>query len=102
MREYARSSPTPKDAKSVEAMIQYLEALNKLFEKSLLGRKVNVYKTEGTTLSRMSEGFNFFAEWAQKSTKGVSTEDGKQQAIASKESTKDRNFLAWQVNKCVY
>ncbi len=73
-------------------MIQYFEALNKLFEKSLLGRKVNVYDTEGTTLSRMSEAFNFFAECAQKSTKSVSTEDWKQQAVASKQRKRQELF----------
>ncbi len=44
----------------------------------------------------------FFLLNGHKKVRRVSPEDGKQQAIASKESTKDRNVLAWQVNECVY
>ncbi len=37
LREYARSDPKPKDAPSVEMIIEYL---NNLFERSILGTKV--------------------------------------------------------------
>ncbi len=57
LREYARSDPKPKDAPSVETMIEYLEALNKLFERSILGTKVRVFAKDGTTICRMTEGF---------------------------------------------
>ncbi len=76
LREYARSDPKPKDAPSVETMI------DKLFERSILGTKVRVFANDGTTICRMTKGFEFFARWA-------------------KESEKDedkRAFLAWQVN----
>ena len=41
--EYARSQPPPADASSIELTIDYLSALNKLFERSLLGNKVRVF-----------------------------------------------------------
>ena len=69
-------------------MIEYLEALNKLFEKSILGSKVRVFKSDGTTMSRMSEGFNFFAKWAKKSAS-----DDQEPTTQEKKC-----FLAWQVN----
>ncbi len=76
--EYARTHPKPKYAPSVEVIIEYLQALNKLFERSILGRKVRVFASGGTTMCRMAEGFNFFAKWA-------------------KESEDKKSFLAWQV-----
>lgn len=82
LREYARSGTKPQDAPEVELVIQYLEALNNLFERSILGKKVRVYDSKGTTIQRMDEGFQFFAKWAKES-----------------EGDEDRkSFLSWQVN----
>ena len=84
LREYARSDPKPEDAPTVELVIAYLEALNKLFERSLLGRKVRVFNAKGTTIQRMEEGFEFFANWAKEK---IDTDD------------EDKNsFLSWQVS----
>lgn len=47
---------------------------------------MRVFEKDGTTICRMTEGFEFFTQWA-------------------KESEKDedkRTFLAWQVNGCNY
>ena len=63
LQEYASSKPRPHDADSVEMVVKYLQALNKFFEKGLLGTKVRVFNPEGWTLQRMEDGFNFFKEW---------------------------------------
>ena len=81
MKEYARGKGKPSDSASVECLISYLEALNKLFEKSIIGQHVRVFHANGSTIQRMSEGFKFFAEWAEKSHK----------------SGDKKTFLAWQV-----
>ena len=81
LKEYVRGNDKPSDHDSVELVISYLEALNKLFEKSILGQNVRVYTVDGTTIQRMSEGFKFFADWAKESQK----------------SADKREFLAWQV-----
>lgn len=38
LKEYARSDPKPQDAQAVELVVSYLEALNKIFERSILGK----------------------------------------------------------------
>ena len=65
LKEYARSDPKPQDAQAVELVISYLDALNRIFERSLLGKKVQVFDANGTTLQRMEEGFKFFSKWAK-------------------------------------
>ena len=62
LKEYAHSDPKPQDVQAVELVISYLEALNKIFERSLLGKKVQVFDVNGTTLQRMEEGFLFFSK----------------------------------------
>ena len=71
--------PTPEDAESVKLVIAYLQALNNIFEKSILGKRVRVFSAEGTTIKRIDEGFQFFDTWAKE------IEDDK------------RSFLSWQV-----
>lgn len=44
LREYARSSWSIPDSCEVEVVIDYFEALNKLFEKSFLGQCVRVFR----------------------------------------------------------
>ena len=63
-------------------VISYLEALNGLFEKSILGQRVRVFNSSGSTIQRMEISFNFFAEWAKE--KPLDEVDSKQ-------------FLSWQV-----
>ena len=59
LKEYACCEDIPTDAASVELTISYLSALNNLFERSIIGKKVRVFTVNGTTMQRMSEGFNF-------------------------------------------
>ena len=65
LKEFARSDPRPDSAASVERVVLYLEALNKLFERGLLGNKVRVFTSDGSTIQRMSEGFRFFTQWKE-------------------------------------
>lgn len=81
LKEYARINKDIPDGPEVELVIDYLEALNKLFEKSLLGQHTRVFTAEGSTIQRMADGFQFFVNWAKESFEG----DDK------------KTFLAWQV-----
>ena len=65
LNEFARSDPRPDSAASVERVVLHLEALNKLFERGLLGNKVRVFTSDGSTIQRMSEGFRFFTQWKE-------------------------------------
>ena len=56
LKEYARSDPLPDDAPSVEMVISYLEALNGLFEKSILGQRVRIFDSSGSTIQSFSRG----------------------------------------------
>ena len=53
------------DAPAVTLTITYLEALNKIFERSLLGVKVSFFEPNGSTLQRINEGYQFFVRWAK-------------------------------------
>ncbi len=85
LREYARSIPTPENAPNVELVIAYLSALNNFFERSLLGNKVRVFDSHGSTIQRMEGGFKFFVDWAD------------EQRFFEDDTKK---FLAWQVCTC--
>lgn len=74
--------PIPEDAESVKLVIAYLQALNNIFEKSILGKRVRVFSAEGTTMKRIDEGFQFFDTWAKE--------------IEDNDEDK-RSFLSWQV-----
>ena len=63
--EYANSIPVPDNVASVETVVEYLQALNNLFELSLLGNHVRIFKLEGSTFQRMEKGFNFFKKWCE-------------------------------------
>jgi hypothetical protein len=65
LKEYGVNVPV--DAASVELTIPYLSALNNLFERSILGKRVRVFDVNGTTIQRMREGFDFFDKWAKDS-----------------------------------
>ena len=53
------------DSASVRTVVKYLKALNSLFELSLLGKYVRIFKTNGNTLQRMEDGFKFFKTWCE-------------------------------------
>ena len=55
----------PNDVACVETVVEYLQALNNFFELALLGKKVRIFKSEGSTLERMEKGFNFFKNWCE-------------------------------------
>ncbi len=82
LKEYARAIEKPSDSDAVELAISYLEALNKIFEKSIIGKHVRVFSPKGFTIQRMEDGFQFFVDWANQNRKN-----------------KDKkSFLAWQVD----
>lgn len=81
LKEYARGKNIIPDGPEVEMLINYLEALNKLFEKSILGKHTRIFDIEGHTIRRMAEGFQFFDDWANEC------------------SDDKKTFLAWQVNR---
>ena len=60
LREYVHNNPKASDAPAVTHTIAYLEALNNIFERSMLGVKVRVFKANGSTLQRIDEGYQFF------------------------------------------
>ena len=43
----------------IQMVIKYLKALNSLFELSLLGKQVRVFKSDGTTMQQIDAGFKF-------------------------------------------
>ena len=89
LREYVHNNPKASDAPAVTHTIAYLEALNKIFEKSMLGVKVQVFEPNGSTLQRIDEGYQFFVRWAEE--------------IKSREEDEEKPpFLAWQVRVQYY
>ena len=87
----------------METVIEYLQALNNVFELALLGNHVRIFKLEGTTLQRMEKGFNFFKKWCEDAISQVrflyfvihlsiwST------VGAFKDGVNDKWFISWQV-----
>lgn len=55
------------------ATAKYLNALNSLFERTLLGSKTRFFHAEGTGIQRLDEGFQYFRDWAEEL---VSSGDG--------------------------
>ena len=49
----------------METVVEYLQALNNLFELALLENHIHIFKLERCTLQRMEKGFNFFKEWCE-------------------------------------
>ena len=85
LREYVHNNSQASDAPAVTHTIAYLEALNKIFEKSLLGVKVRVFYANGPTMQRIDKGYLFFVGWAKEIESGEDDED-------------KSSFLAWQVH----
>jgi len=56
LEEYVKSDDVGDDSASVKIIIEHLKALNSLFEFSLLGKYIRVFKTNGSTLQRVEDG----------------------------------------------
>jgi len=104
--EYANGDPSPEDAESVKAVIEYLKALNSFFELSILGSKVRIFKSDGSTLQRMEKGFAYFKQWCEDAiSHGMGTTNNITHSNlysyvnigAFEESVDDKNFISWQV-----
>ena len=65
MREYADTKPDSDEAAEVLATVKYLSALNKIFERTLLGTKTRIFMADGTAIQRLDEGFSYFKEWSE-------------------------------------
>ena len=61
LKEHAHCHPG--DDAAVKMVIKYLQALNNMFERGILGNKVRVFDVNGSTIQRMENGFNFFSQW---------------------------------------
>ena len=88
--EYANTDPPPQDQQQVLATEQYLAALNKIFEKTLLGTKTKIFNPQGLAIQRLNEGFSYFEEWAEKLDSDGCFED----------VVDCKSFISWQV--CMY
>ena len=82
--EYAGGEPCPSDAAGVEATAKFLKAVNSMFERSLLGKHVRVFNSEGSTIQRMKEGFQYFVVWSLEHL-----QEGK---------CDTKHFISWQVH----
>lgn len=85
--EYANTDPPPQDNQQVLATVQYLSALNKIFEKTLLGRKTKIFDPHGSGIQRLNEGFSYFEEWAEELDENGCFDDG----------VECKSFISWQV-----
>ena len=87
LQEYATVDPPPMDSKETLATVDYLAALNNIFERTLLGNKTRIFRHHGTGMQRLEKGFSYFREWAEELVEGGAFDSG----VDSKQ------FLAWQV-----
>lgn len=69
------------------ATAKYLNALNSLFERTLLGSKTRFFHAEGTGIQRLDEGFQYFRDWAEELVSSGEFGDG----------VESKKFIAWQV-----
>ena len=80
-------SPPPPDSSNVLATERYLRALNSIFERTLLGNHTRFFRTNGTGMQHLEEGFSYFEEWARE----VADNKGFDNGINCKQ------FISWQV-----
>ena len=59
-------SPVPIDSASVQHVVMYLKACNKMFEPGILEKKGFIKSTRNPVLSSIKDGFKYFSEWADK------------------------------------
>ena len=74
--EHANADPRPQDHQQVLGTEKYLSALNSIFEKTLLGRKIKIFNAHGSGIKRLDEGFSYFEEWAEELDRDGCFEDG--------------------------
>jgi len=86
--EHTTTLPVGPERAEVLAVAGYLSALNSIFERTLLGKKVRVFTAEGTSMQRLEEGFQFFTEWAEELVSSGAFDSGVESEL----------FLAWQVS----
>ena len=73
--------------------MEYLTALNTIFELTLLGNKTRIFKPDGFAIQRLDKGFAYFKKWAD----GLLTKGEFSSGVDSP------HFIAWQVcehNRC--
>ena len=88
LREYAGSShASPVDQLMVQATVEYLSALNNIFERTILGQKTRIFQPDGSGIKRLDQGFSYFEEWAEELVKAGSFECG----------VECKDFISWQV-----
>ena len=68
----------------MEATAHFLQAVNFLFESSLLGDHVRVFNSDGSTIERMKKGYDYFVSWASE--------------YAEVSGCDTKNFISWQVH----
>lgn len=66
LEEYAMQTPAPVDSASVQHVVMYLKACNKMFERGILEKKGFIKSTQSPVLSSIKDGFRYFSEWADK------------------------------------
>ena len=59
-------TPAPEDSASVQHVVMYLKACNKVFERGILEKKGFIKSTQSPLLTSIKSGFSFFSEWADK------------------------------------
>ena len=87
----------PCDSDSVTQWLQYLQALNKLFENGFLTHDV-IHSMESHVIQNMNEGYKFFVDWFN-----MLSDDGRP---FHPTNSLERRFLAWQtwdlLRICIY
>ena len=66
LEEYTMQTPAPEDNASVQHVVMYLKACNKVFERGILEKKGFIKSTQSPLLTSIKSGFSFFSEWADK------------------------------------
>ena len=90
LREHAETNPDSDEAAEVLATVKYLSALNKIFERALLGTRTRIFMSDGTAIQRLDEGFSYFKEWSDDlTTSGFGN------------GVDSPHFISWQVTMCI-
>ena len=53
-------TPTPEDSASVQHVVMYLKACNKIFERGILEKKGFIKSSQSPLLTSIKAGFSFF------------------------------------------
>lgn len=76
------------DRGEVLALVKGLNALNNIFERTLLGHSTRIFYAEGTAIQHLNEGYEYFTEWAEELLEAGEFESG----------VDSRQFISWQVH----